>query len=103
VAVTITSVPFINDPTGTGTIVTKTTTDQNGQFTRSDIPIGTITVHVSRNGFRTPDDQVWALAPEGFATFLFEIFPGEDPLDQYEDGDDQNAWPPDYVPPGQGG
>ena len=70
-------------------------TDGEGQFNRTDIPNGFITVEVSRDGYRTPDPQNWALTPGGIGDFRFEMAPGEDPEPEFE-GDEQNARPPEW-------
>lgn len=96
--IVITSRPFINDATGTGDIDIVTTTDFEGRFNRGDVPVGTVRVKVSRDGYITPDPQFWALSPGGFGTFTFELAPGDDPIEKFEDKDDRNAWPPNYQP-----
>jgi len=93
--VMITSNPFATDLTETGEIVITTTTDADGRFSRADIPNGSIEVHVSKDGFVTPDEQYWALSPGGAGSFFFEMAPGEDPIPEFE-GDEQSARPPDW-------
>ncbi len=94
VTVTITSSPFPTDTTGSGNVVIVTTTNDAGSFSRTDIPNGRIKIEVRRTGYRTPPSQIWALTPGGTGEFRFEMAPGEDPLPDHEN-DDQNARPPD--------
>lgn len=94
VTVTITSSPFPTDTTTTGNVVIITTTDFAGAFSRTDIPNGHIKIEVRLTGYRTPPSQIWALTPGGTGEFRFEMAPGEDPLPDPEN-DDQNARPPD--------
>jgi hypothetical protein len=94
--VKITSKPFVTDATGTGDIVTYTTTDIHGLFFREDVPNGEIVVEVKASGYVTPDPEEWALSPGGIGDFLFELAPGEDPPSSFEDDDNKSAWPPDY-------
>jgi len=93
--VTMTSVPFATDVSGTGKVVLSTSTGVDGRFLREDVPNGSVTVKVSHEGYRTPPVQAWALAPGGVGDLRFEMAPGEDPVPKFE-GDEQNAWPPDY-------
>ncbi len=95
VKVEILSKPFVTDLTGTGEIVIYTTTDVNGMFLRNDVANGSVTVWVSRDGYRTPDPKNWALSAGGTGEFRFEMAPGEDPVPEFE-GDEQNARPPDW-------
>ena len=97
----IESIPFLNDTTGSGIIKRITVTDADGNFERTDVPIGAVGVVARKDGYRTPDTQIWALSPNGIGTFSFELVPGEDPVGKF-DNDDQVAWPPDYQPPGSG-
>lgn len=94
VTVTITSSPFPTDTTGSGNVVIVTTTNYAGTFSRADILNGQIEVEVKLTGYRTPPSQIWALTPGGTGEFRFEMAPGEDPLPDPEN-DDQNARPPD--------
>lgn len=98
----ISSSPFANDPSDTGVIDSTAKTGTDGFFTRSDVPVGEVKVVVTASGYKTPNEQVWALSPLGIGTFVFELTPGEDPPEAFKDNDDQNAWPPDYQPPGSG-
>jgi len=93
--VTITTEPFTTDTTGTGEVVITTSTDAEGLFYRDDVPNGEVEVKVKRDGYRTPETQMWALSPGGMGEFLFEMAPGEDPPEKHE-GDEQNARPPDW-------
>ncbi len=95
VTIKISSEPFVTDTTGTGTIEMIATTDADGYFLRNDIPNGFVTVEASKDGYRTPDSQSWALTPGGVGNFVFEMAPGEDPVPEFE-GDDQWARPPDW-------
>ena len=95
VIVEITSTPFVTDQTGTGEVTIVTSTDDDGNFFRSDIPNGSIRVKVSRDGYRTPEAQYWALSPGGAGNFRFDMAPGEDPVPEFE-GDEQSARPPDW-------
>lgn len=90
--ITITSVPFVTDQTGTGEMEFVTTTGIDGTFIRNDIANGAITVKLSMDGFVTPDAQYWALTSGGGSSFRFEIAPGEDPIPEFE-GDEQEARP----------
>jgi hypothetical protein len=93
--VTMTSVPFATDVSGTGKIALTTSTGADGRFLREDVPNGSVTVKVSHDGYRTPAAQTWALTPGGVGDLRFEMAPGEDPVPKFE-GDEQSAWPPDY-------
>ena len=96
VQVKIISKPFPDDTTGTGEKVIYTKTDINGNFFREDIPNGVVVVEVKASGYKTPDSQKWALSPGGVGDFFFQLAPGQDPPESFEDGDNKNAWPPDY-------
>jgi len=95
VLVTITSLPFATDATGTGEVTRTTTSNMNGEFLRTDVPNGVVEVHVSRDGYKTPDSQFWALSPGGTGDFRFDLAPGQDPIPEFE-GDEQWARPPDW-------
>jgi len=89
--VTIASMPFETDTTGTGEIIIKTTSDADGRFLRPDIANGAVKIMVRKDGYRTPDPQYWALTPGGGGAFRFEMAPGEDPVDDFT-GDEQGGW-----------
>lgn len=95
--VTVTSKPFVTETVATGEVVITTVTDIDGTFFRDDIPNGEIMVEIKAGGYRTPKAQTWALAPGGIGDFLFEMAPGKDPPESFEDTDDQSAWPPGYT------
>jgi len=95
VTVRISSMAYEVDIAGAGQVIRVTTTDQNGFFSRADIPNGFIEVKANKDGFRTPESQFWSLSPGGSGEFRFDMAPGEDPVPEFE-GDEQWAWPPDY-------
>ena len=95
VAVTITSSPFPSETADVQVIVKTATTDQNGLFDRSDIPEGEVEVGLQKDGYRTPDSQLWALTPGGTGSLAFTMYPGQDPPEKFS-GDEQSAWPPNY-------
>lgn len=93
--VRVTSEPFAVLPESADTVEMTETTGTDGQFNLVGVPSGFITVVVSKEGYKTPDSQTWALVPGGVGDFTFEMAPGEDPVPEFE-GDEQVARPPDW-------
>jgi hypothetical protein len=97
-SVEIKSTPFVVTKTDSEVFTLVTATDQNGTFSRFDVPSGKVYARVKCAGYKTSKVLIWALSPGGSGDLVFKLTPGIDSPDEFNDGDDQEAWPPEGKP-----